>query len=90
MVEYKTLENYSGPKGLYTKDIKYSWQSELRIAFGVEDHLLNQHGAYELNIGDLTDITRIIRVQDWVDTPINVKRRAYRMVDGKTELVKGK
>ena len=87
LVEYKSLGNHLGPKGLYTKDVKFSWQRELRIAFGVEDHLLNQHGAYELNIGDLSDITQIVSVQALIDVPIQVKRRHYRMANGKTELI---
>lgn len=88
LVDYKSLENHSGPKGLYTKDIKYSWQRELRFTFGVEDHLLNKDGAYEFNIGDLSDITQIVSVQALLDEPMRVKRRSYRTVNGKPEPAK--
>jgi hypothetical protein len=87
LVDYKPLGNHSGPKGLYTKDSKYSWQRELRFAFGAEDHLLNRQGAFELNVGDLSDISQIISVQALVDEPMQVKRRSYRMVNGKPEQV---
>lgn len=87
LVDYKPLENHSGPIGLYTKDIKYLWQRELRFAFGVEDQLLNKHGAYEFNIGDISDITQILSVQALIDEPMQVKRRVYRMINGKPELV---
>lgn len=87
LVDYKPLKDHSGPKGLYTKDIGYSWQRELRFAFGVEDHLLNKQGAYELNIGDISDISEIVSVQALVDEPMQVKRRRYRMVNGKPEQV---
>jgi len=89
LVDYKALEHHSGPKGLYTKDSKYAWQRELRFAFGVQDHLLNKHGAYEFNIGDLSDITQIVSVQAMIDEPMQLKRRSFRMVNGKPELVKG-
>jgi hypothetical protein len=87
LITYKDLANYSGPKGLYVKDEQYSWQKELRLAFCVDSHLLNKRGAYELNIGDISDISRICTVQSLIDNPLNFKKRKYRVVDGKPILV---
>lgn len=87
LVNYKPL-NYSGAIGLYTKDSKYDWQREFRIAFGVEDHFLNDAGAYEFNIGDLSDISQIVSVQALIDEPITVKRRGYRKVGDNYELLR--
>lgn len=83
LVDYKPLKSHSGPKGLFTKDIKYAWQRELRLVLGVEDRFLNSRGAFELCIGDLSDISSIVSVQALLDEPILVKRRRYRMIDGK-------
>lgn len=87
LVGYKSLEAYSGPIGLYTKDRKYEWQREFRIAFGVEDQLLNDAGAYEFNVGDLSDISQIVSVQALLDEPLTVKRRRYRKVGDEYELL---
>ncbi len=89
MVDYKDLENYSGPIGLYTKDSKYSWQMEFRISFGVEDSCLNSDGAFEFNIGDLTDISQIIPVQALIDEPMRVKRRTFVKVGDTYEQISG-
>lgn len=89
LVDYKPLDRYSGPIGLYTKDSKYSWQMEFRISFGVEFQYLNQNGAYELNIGDISDISQIIPVQALIDEPMRVQRRIYRKVGDSYEQVSG-
>jgi hypothetical protein len=77
LVDYKPLENYSGPIGLYTKDCKYSWQMEFRISFGVHEQCLNSKGALELDIGDISDISHIVPVQALIDSPFEVKRRTF-------------
>jgi hypothetical protein len=77
LVDYKDIEKYSGAIGLYTKDSKYSWQMEFRITFGVEDRSLNSDGAFEFNIGDLTDISQIIPVQALIDEPMRVRRSTF-------------
>ncbi|MBF38327.1 MAG: hypothetical protein CMF20_04385 [Idiomarinaceae bacterium] len=77
LVDYKPLENYSGPIGLYIKDCKYSWQMEFRISFGVHKQCLNSKGALELNIGDISDISDIVPVQALIDKPFEVKRRTF-------------
>lgn len=89
IVDYKPLSNYSGPIGLYTKDLAYSWQMEFRICFGVETHRLNAKGAYELNIGDISDISDIIPVQALIDEPLKVKRRTFTKVDGEYKQING-
>lgn len=88
LVSYKPLENYSGPIGLYTKDSKYDWQREFRIAFGAEAHLLNTVGAYEFNIGDISDISQIVGVQALIDEPLTIRRQCYRKVGNNYELLR--
>lgn len=50
---------------------------EFRISFGVEDYFLNQNGAFELEIGDISDISNIIPVQALIDEPFCFKRRTF-------------
>ena len=87
LVEYKNLATYSGAKGLFVKDTRYSWQNEFRIVLGAEDHLLNQHGGLELQIGSIKDISQVISIQAILDTPISITRRRFRIVNGKPEQV---
>jgi hypothetical protein len=87
LVSYKDLKNYSEAIGLYTKDIKYSWQMEFRIVFGVEDKLLNSKGAYEFSIGDISDISKITTVQSFIDEPLIIKRRSFKKVGDNYELI---
>jgi hypothetical protein len=87
LVEYKDLATYSGAKGLFIKDARYSWQNEFRIVLGAEDHLLNEHGGLELQIGSIEDISQVVSIQALLDTPINVTRRRFRIVNGKPELL---
>ncbi len=74
LVDYKELNEYSGPLGLYIKDKRYEWQVEYRICFGVEKHYLNKSGAFEFNIGDISDISHIISIKDMIDKPSEIKR----------------
>lgn len=74
VVEYKDLKLYSGHIGLFRKDLEYKWQREFRICFGVHNKGLNKEGAFELNIGSLSDITEIISVQAMLDKPLTFKR----------------
>lgn len=89
LVDYKPLDSYSGPIGLYTKDLKYSWQMEFRISFGVEDQSLNEKGAYELAIGDISGISQILPVQALIDEPLRVKRRTFKKVGDAYEQING-
>jgi len=87
LVSYKDLSSYFGSKGLYIKDERYSWQRELRLVFRVDSHMLNKQGAFELNIGDISDISTICTVQSLIDEPIKFKMRKYKIVDSKPLLI---
>lgn len=89
LVKYEQLENYSGPIGLFIKDEKYSWQLEYRVAFGAEDHCLNENGALEFNIGDISDISHIMPVQALIDEPLTIKRRMYKKTGDTYEQISG-
>lgn len=82
-VDYVDLSDYSGPIGLFRKPIEYAWQREYRLCFGAEPEALNDQGALELNIGDLSDITQITTVESFTSNPMTVTRRNYRIVEGK-------
>lgn len=89
LVSYKDLANYSGPIGVYTKDLRYSWQRELRICLGVEDVRLNDRGAYEMKIGDISDISDIIPLQALLDEPLTVNRRMFTKVGDDFQQING-
>lgn len=80
LVDYLDLSSYSGSIGLFRKDQSYAWQNEFRICFGVKNESLNQDGAYELQIGDISDISQILPVQAFIDEPIKLTRRMVRKV----------
>lgn len=88
-VDYIDFSDYSGPIGLFRKPIEYAWQREYRLCFGAEPEALNDRGALELNIGDLSDITQITTVESFTSNPITVIKRSYRMIAGKPVLVSG-
>ncbi|MGR2957094.1 hypothetical protein [Vibrio vulnificus] len=73
-VTYKPLYGYSGPLGVYSKDHRFDWQTEYRLAIGAEDKALNKRGALELHVGDLSDITQISTLQSVLDAPVKIKR----------------
>ncbi len=81
-VDYVDFTEYSGPVGLFRKPMEYAWQREFRICFGAEPEALNERGALELNIGDLSDITEITTVEKFIAHPMTVIQRSYRIVDG--------
>ncbi|WP_223886812.1 hypothetical protein, partial [Pseudomonas amygdali] len=82
-VDYVDLSEYSGPIGLFRKPIEYAWQREYRLCFGAEPEALNDQGALELNIGDLSDITQITTVESFTSNPMTVTQRNYVIVEGK-------
>ncbi|MGY3323115.1 hypothetical protein ACVWXD_001971 [Pseudomonas sp. TE3911] len=82
-VDYVDFSDYSGPIGLFRKPIEYAWQREYRLCFGAEPEALNDRGALELNIGDLSDITQITTVESFTSNPMKIIERSYRIVDGK-------
>ena len=87
LINYRELNNYSGALGIFTKDIRYSWQREFRISFGVESTGLNSRGAYEFQVGDISDISHICPIQAMIDNPITIKRRNFKKTDAGYEQV---
>lgn len=82
-VDYVDFRDYSGPIGLFRKPIEYAWQREYRLCIGAEPEALNDRGALELNIGDLSDITQITTVESFTSNPMTIIKRNYRIIDGK-------
>lgn len=83
LIDYIKLAKHSGKIGLFIKDDAYSWQKEYRFVVGATDEVLNKSGALELNIGDISDITEIVRTKDFINHPVTVKKRPfYRDTDG--------
>lgn len=77
LVDYLDLSSYSGSVGLFRKHHTYSWQRELRFAFGVENDALNQKGAYEFNIGNISDISQVLPMNALIEKPLELKRRTF-------------
>lgn len=74
IVDYKNLPKYKGKIGFFIKDKQYDWQREYRFVLGTKESLLNESGALELNIGDISDISKIIETKRLIDEPITVTR----------------
>lgn len=73
-VKYISIYSYSGPLGTYSKDIRFDWQMEFRLAVGAKDSVLNSNGALELYIGDISDITKIAPLDTFLETPLKIKK----------------
>jgi len=58
IVEYLHLHKYSGEKNLFQKNIKYSWQEELRIIFYTNKY--KKYDPFEFSIGNFEDTSEII------------------------------
>lgn len=82
LVEYVDMTTHNGMVGLFRKDMEYSWQREYRFCLGANSEALNKNGALELNIGDLSDITQIIPMEQFISTPIKLRRGEITMIDG--------
>jgi len=61
LVEYIDLHKYSGTKTLFQKDIKYSWQEELRIILYA--HKYKMHDPYKFSIGSIEEISEIFELK---------------------------
>ena len=83
LIDYINSRDHTGCIGLFRKDIKYSWQREFRISFGVKDPSLNDRAAYVFNIGSIEGISQVIKLQSLIDTPLSIKRTILKKVDGK-------
>lgn len=86
-VDYLDMSDHVGQIGMFRKDLKYAWQREFRICFGAKKEALNDKGALELRIGDISDISQIIPIEQFLSHPFQLKRRTYKKVDGKYVLV---
>lgn len=82
-VDYVDFSEHRGPIGLFRKPIEYAWQREYRLCFGAEPEALNDRGALELNIGDLSDITEITTVESFTSNPMTLIQRSIRIIEGK-------
>lgn len=82
LVEYVDMMTHTGITGLFRKDMKYSWQREYRFCLGASSEALNSNGALELNVGNLSDITQIVPMQQFISTPIKLRRGMITMIDG--------
>lgn len=82
MVDYRNFDKESGYIGIFRKDKKYAWQREFRFCFGVKDKGLNKKGAFELNIGDISDISTVIPLKNILDEPFKIKRKRFQLVNG--------
>ncbi len=80
LVEYIDLEGASTYIGVFRKDSRYSWQREFRLCFGVESKGLNDKGAFELEIGDISDITSLVSLESLLGGPININSRIVKKV----------
>lgn len=78
LVEYVDLSKRASNIGLFRKDKRYSWQREFRMILGARDAGLNSHGALELEVGDLSDITQLIELEQFLKSPIKINRRLVR------------
>ncbi|MCP2052488.1 UNVERIFIED_ORG: hypothetical protein J3D59_002348 [Pseudomonas fluorescens] len=81
-VDYVDMRSYSGVVGLFRKDLDYQWQREYRFCVGAESEALNAAGALELNLGDLSDITFIVPVEQFASQTLKFKRGIIEIVDG--------
>lgn len=80
LVEYVNLEHASGNIGLFRKTKMYSWQREFRFILGVRNEALNAGGAFELQIGDISDITELIPLESFLQNPLTINRRVVKKV----------
>ena len=73
-VDYVDMRNHNGIVGLFRKDIEYAWQREYRFCLGCTSEALNADGALELEIGDLSDITSIVPVEQFASQTVKLTR----------------
>ena len=57
-----------------TRHVNEAWQREMRTAFGVHDSLFNTQGAYEFNVGDLSEISQFNPLQSFIEEPVTITR----------------
>jgi len=89
LVEYVDLEHFSGNIGLFRKDKEYSWQHEFRFCLGVRNEALNPVGAFEFQIGDISDITVLLPLESILQKPFTIERRMVKKVGNEYVDVEG-
>jgi len=89
LVDYIEPNTFFGNLGVFRKDDSYRWQREFRIILGAKDAAMNASGAYELNVGDISDISTIINTKSFIKAPIKLKRRKYRKLGDDYEIMEG-
>ncbi len=57
-VEYLNLQEYTGTKNLFQKNLEHSWQEEIRLAIYTDKYKI--HDPYIFSIGSIKDISEII------------------------------
>ena len=80
LVEYMDLAGASTYIGVFRKDRRYSWQNEFRLCFGVESEGLNAAGAFEFQIGDISDITSLVPLESLLSGPIKINSHIVKKV----------
>jgi hypothetical protein len=80
LVEYLNLEGVSTNIGVFRKDSRYSWQKEFRLCFGVRNEGLNGEGAFEFQIGDISDITSLVPLESLLKEPFKINSRIVKKV----------
>jgi hypothetical protein len=81
-VDYVDMASHAGIVGLFRKDNEYTWQREYRICIGAESQALNANGALEIDLGDISDISQIMPLKDFLASPIKIRRGQIEKVDG--------
>lgn len=85
LVEYVDLRKRALNIGLFRKDRKYAWQREFRVVLGARNAGLNAHGALELRVGELSDITQLMELDQFLKRPLKIGRRLVRRIGDKYE-----
>jgi hypothetical protein len=80
-VDYIDAGVHVGLLGLFRKGREYAWQNEYRIAMHVKKEALNPKGAFEFNIGDISDISAILSLERLIERPLSVKKRVIKKSD---------
>ena len=76
------MQARNGVVGLFRKDLEYQWQREYRFCIGADYEVLNSDGALELDLGDLSDITSIVPVEQFAFQTITLKRGIIEIRNG--------
>lgn len=58
-------------------NIEGEWQREFRVCLCAKSDALNTHGALELHVADLTDITTLMPTRALVDEPFSIRKRWF-------------